>query len=122
MRLYTENYLWVEHADSCCRLGLSRYAVKKLNKILFFDFMVSPDDFCDSKKQIALLESIKIVWEITSPFPLKVKAVNQKLTESPDILNSDPESGNAWLIVFCAPSMPEGLMTNEQFEKYIATQ
>ncbi len=66
------------------------------------------------------VESVKAVSEVFSPVTGKVTAVNSKLQEHPELLNSDPHAG-AWLIRvhISDPKELEGLMSSEEYEAYI---
>ena len=117
MLYFTENHLWIRKTSTdFFILGLSEYAVKQLQKIMFLDFTAAPGVFLKMNQPFALIETIKIVWEIHAPFTLSVNAVNNELTEEKiDILNHDPEDESAWLLRFSCEKLPDNLMTPEQF-------
>jgi glycine cleavage system H protein len=66
------------------------------------------------------LAPVKAVSEIYSPVTGVVTAVNGKLQNNPELLNSDPH-GEAWLIQveLSDRTEVEKLMTAEEYEAYI---
>ena len=63
---------------------------------------------------------MKAVSEVYSPVSGKVTAVNEKLQDHPELLNSDPHAA-AWLIRvhLSDPQELEKLMSSQEYEAYI---
>ena len=86
----------LENADGSYTVGLTDYAVEQLGDIVFIELPEIGTDF--SKGEVfATVESIKAASEIYMPVSGKITEVNEKLVETPEILNESPfEDG--WLI------------------------
>lgn len=86
----------LENADGSYTVGLTDYAVEQLGDIVFIELPEIGTDF--SKGEVfATVESVKAASEIYMPVSGKITEVNEKLVETPEILNESPfEDG--WLI------------------------
>lgn len=68
---------------------------KSLSDIMFFTPPVSGSDI-QQFEEAGSLESGKAVLEIVSPVSGKITAINEKLLESPELVNEDPY-GKGWI-------------------------
>lgn len=86
----------LENADGIYTVGLTDYAVEQLGDIVFIELPEIGTNF--SKGEVfATVESVKAASEIYMPVSGKITEVNEKLVETPEILNESPfEDG--WLI------------------------
>ena len=86
----------LENADGSYTVGLTDYAVEQLGDIVFIELPELGTNF--SKGEVfATVESVKAASEIYMPVSGKITEVNEKLVETPEILNESPfEDG--WLI------------------------
>ena len=86
----------LENADGIYTVGLTDYAVEQLGDIVFIELPEIGTNF--SKGEVfATVESVKAASEIYMPVCGKITEVNEKLVETPEILNESPfEAG--WLI------------------------
>uniref|UniRef100_S0DDB9 Putative glycine cleavage system H protein n=1 Tax=termite gut metagenome TaxID=433724 RepID=S0DDB9_9ZZZZ len=111
---YTKTHEWVEKTDGgSVRIGLTDYAQSELGDLVFVnlpqagDALVAGDAFAD-------VESVKAVSEIFSPVTGSVKAVNEALLDSPELINSD--CYGAWLVEAEDVSVYEELLTAGEYE------
>ncbi len=77
-------------------IGLTDYAIEQLGDIVFVEL---PETGSEYKKgdTFATIESVKAASEIYMPISGKIIEVNDKITDSPEILNEDGyEKG--WLV------------------------
>ena len=77
-------------------IGLTDYAIEQLGDIVFVEL---PETGAEYKKgdTFATIESVKAASEIYMPISGKIIEVNDKITDSPEILNEDCyEKG--WLV------------------------
>lgn len=86
----------LENTDGSYTVGLTDYAVEQLGDIVFIELPEIGTNF--SKGEVfATVESVKAASEIYMPVSGKITEVNEKLVETPEILNESPfEDG--WLI------------------------
>ncbi|MBA3528751.1 MAG: glycine cleavage system protein GcvH [Propionibacteriaceae bacterium] len=93
---YSADHEWVRGGNgSTVRVGITEYAAEQLGDIVYVSLpevgdSVAAGDACGE------LESTKSVSDLFSPVPGVVSAVNELLTSTPEMINSDPY-GDGWL-------------------------
>ena len=86
----------LEGSNSIYTIGLTDYAVEQLGDIVFVELPEVGSEFVKGEV-FATVESVKAASEIYMPVGGKIVEVNEKIVESPEILNESPfEEG--WLI------------------------
>ncbi|TAM81943.1 MAG: glycine cleavage system protein GcvH [Acidobacteria bacterium] len=116
---YTKDHEWIRVDGDTGTIGITDHAQKELGDIVYVELPKS-GDAVTAAQTLGTVESVKAVSEIYSPVSGKVTAVNAKLQEHPELLNSDPHS-EAWLIRvrLADPQEVRKLMSAEQYEAYI---
>jgi len=73
-----------------------------------------------AKETLGSVESVKAVSDVYSPVSGQVVAVNSKLQDKPELINTDPY-GEGWLVRLrlTDPREAEGLMSSEEYEAYV---
>ena len=91
----------LENDDSVYTVGLTDYAVEQLGDIVFVELPEVGTEY--SKGEVfATVESVKAASEIYMPVGGKIVEVNEKIVETPEILNESPfEDG--WLVKIESP-------------------
>jgi glycine cleavage system H protein len=117
--LYTKDHEWIRVDELVGTIGITDHAQSELGDIVFVE-LPKPGDAVTAKESFGTVESVKAVSEIYSPVTGQVTAVNPKLQNTPELLNSDPY-GEAWLIQvrLADRSETESLMSAEEYEAYI---
>jgi len=92
---YTKSDEWFNPAGGL--MGLSDYAQSQLSDIVFVEILVSVGDTIEAGKPIASVESVKAAAETYASAGGKVVAVNEALSGTPEVLNSDPY-GAGWMV------------------------
>ena len=117
--LYTKEHEWIRVDEHIGTIGITDHAQKELGDIVYVE-LPKPGDHIAASESFGTVESVKAVSEIYSPISGEVTAVNTKLQNNPEMLNSDPH-GEAWLIrVQLADRREiEKLMTADEYEAYI---
>ena len=117
--LYTKEHEWIRVDEKIGTIGITDHAQKELGDIVYVE-LPKPGEHVTANESFGTVESVKAVSEIYSPVSGEVAAVNPKLQNNPEILNSDPH-GEAWLIQvgLSDRSEIEKLMTAEEYEAYI---
>ncbi len=94
---YTEAHEWVRDlGDGVVRIGITDHAQNQLGDVVFVQL---PDIGATVAAGAAIgeVESTKSVSDIYSPLAGEVVAVNEALTDSPELVNSGPyEAG--WML------------------------
>lgn len=97
--LYHAEHDWarIEPADPAqATLGITWYAQDSLGEVVFFDL---PAVGASVKKDApyAEVESVKAVSDVIAPLSGEIVAVNDALTDNPNLINEDPY-GEGWLV------------------------
>ncbi|BFH74259.1 glycine cleavage system protein GcvH [Sulfurisphaera javensis] len=94
-RYYSETDEWILVKDNIAIIGITDYAQKKLRDIVGVELPEVGREV-KSGDSIAVVESVKAAADIYSPLSGKVIEVNQKLLDSPELINRDPY-GEGWI-------------------------
>ena len=87
--MYTKEHEWAQVLSDSVRVGITEYAAKTLNDIVY----VSLPSTGESVKQSATfgtVESIKAVSEVYSPLSGSLVKVNSELSDHPELVNESP--------------------------------
>ena len=92
---YTAEHEWARADDGAVRVGITDFAQDALGDVVFVQL---PDVGArvDAGGVLGEVESTKSVSEIYAPIAGEVTAVNDELSNSPELLNSDPY-GRGWI-------------------------
>ena len=112
---YTKEHEWVSRVDAqlTYRMGITDYAQGALGDIVYVQMpkigeSVIADAVCGE------VESTKSVSEIFAPVTGTVVAINEALTQNPELINSQPY-GDGWLIEISVESEPAGLLSADEY-------
>lgn len=117
--LYSKDHEWVSVDDTVATIGITDYAQKELGDVVFVE-LPKPGDHLAAAESFGTVESVKAVSEIYAPVSGEVTAVNNKLQNTPELVNSDPH-GEAWMVKvqFSDRRQLDKLMSAEDYETYI---
>lgn len=116
---YAKTDEWVRIDGEEVTIGISDYAQDQLSDVVYVDLMVEEDDTVSKGDTVATVESVKAAADVNFPASGTITAVNQVLSDQPELLNSDPyESG--WIVKMTLddPSELDALMDAEAYEAY----
>lgn len=93
---YTKSHDWIKIKDDIAVVGITDHAQAELTDIVFAEL---PEIGKEVKKddELCIVESVKSVSEIYAPVSGKVVKVNEKLEDSPEIINESPYD-DGWLV------------------------
>jgi glycine cleavage system H protein len=86
---FNENDCWVYVSGNTARVGVTDYVQQSLSDIMFFTppaIGVEVEQF----GELGTVESGKAVFEVVSPVSGKVIAVNEALSNAPELINQNP--------------------------------
>jgi glycine cleavage system H protein len=94
---YSSEHEWARRLDdgSRVRVGITDFAQDSLGDVVYVD-LPGVGTSVAANESVGELESTKSVSEMYAPVSGTVSAVNEALTESPQLLNEDPY-GDGWL-------------------------
>lgn len=115
---YTREHEWVAPAEGDrVRVGITHYAQDALGDIVFVQ-LPEPGTEVVAGEPMGEVESTKSVSEIYAPVSGSVVAVNPVVSDTPEVINTDPY-GEGWLVeIEPAPSATnEGLLDAAAYRK-----
>jgi len=94
--MYTKEHEWAKEEGGVVRIGITDYAAKTLNDIVY---VTSPkvNDKVEQTKSMGTVESIKAVSEVYAPISGTVTKVNSGLDSHPELVNKSPYD-EGWLV------------------------
>lgn len=92
---YTSDHEWVKVSGSTVRIGITDYAQDALGDVVFVQ-LPTVGATVNAHDSFSEIESTKSVNDVYAPVAGTVSAVNDDLTGSPELLNSDPY-GRGWI-------------------------
>jgi len=92
---YSSDHEWASASDAVVRVGITDYAQDALGDVVFVD-LPAVGASVTVGATLGEVESTKSVSEIYSPVAGTVVRVNEALSASPELVNSDPY-GAGWL-------------------------
>jgi glycine cleavage system H protein len=99
---YTAAHEWVrETGDGVVRVGITDHAQNQLGDVVFVQLPAVGDEVT-AGSSVGEVESTKSVAEIYAPLSGTVVAVNEALTETPELVNSEPYE-DGWMFDVQAP-------------------
>ena len=108
---YTDAHEWVRDlGDGVVRVGITDYAQTQLGDVVFVQL---PDVGLDAVAgaSVSEIESTKSVSDVYVPVTGVIRAVNDALSEQPELVNQDPY-GEGWMfeIEMSDPSEVEAML------------
>ncbi|MEK4648744.1 glycine cleavage system protein GcvH [Exiguobacterium sp. FSL W8-0210] len=93
---YSEEHEWVEVSGNKARIGITDFAQHELGDIVFVE-LPEVGDTISANEPFGSVESVKTVSELYAPISGKVVAINENLSDSPELVNESPFEG-AWMV------------------------
>jgi glycine cleavage system H protein len=93
---YTRDHEWVRVDGDEATVGITQYAADQLGDIVFVELPEAGRDL-EMSKPFGVVESVKAVSDLFAPVSGSVASINDALTASPELVNSDPY-GDGWMI------------------------
>jgi len=94
---YTKDHEWIRLEGDRARVGITDYAQDSLHEVVYAD-LPKVGRTLSRGESFGTVESVKAVSEIYSPVSGEVLETNQKLVDSPELINQQPY-GEGWLIM-----------------------
>ena len=113
---YTKEHTWVKVEDGKCRVGVTDYAQKALNEVVFVE-LPKTGSKVEHMKPAGTLESVKAVSDFFSPVSGEVVEVNNSLPDKPELLNEKPY-GDGWFAVVKPSNLDQELQALMDAQKY----
>jgi glycine cleavage system H protein len=118
---YTKEHEWIQVKGNSATVGITDHAQESLGDIVFVE-LPKVGAQVEAGKSFGTVESVKAVSELYAPASGKVVEVNESLNQGPEAVNQDAHA--AWMIKLelTNPSQADGLMSADDYEKYVAEE
>lgn len=113
---YTREHEWMKIEGERCLVGITDYAQKSLHEVVYVDLPNIGKNLTQGAV-IGTVESVKAVSELYSPVAGEVVERNEKLVESPELVNQEPYAGG-WIVVVKPSRLQDDLKTLMPPEAY----
>lgn len=118
--LYTEDHEWLLIEDGVATIGVTEFAQEQLGDVVFVELPELGAEL-STGDEAAIVESVKAAGEINSPLNGTVSAVNETLVESPDLLNSAPQT-DGWMFKLTLAGEVDAseFMSGDEYQQLLA--
>jgi len=116
---YSSEHEWAKVEQGRVRVGVTRFAADKLSDVVFVE-LPEVGAQVTYMAPFGVIESVKAVSDLYAPVSGRVVEVNTTLSESPEVVNTDPY-GRGWIILVEPKDLKEldKLMTAQQYLRAI---
>ncbi|WP_333654670.1 glycine cleavage system protein GcvH [Dissulfurispira sp.] len=116
---YHKEHTWVKASGKKATVGITDYAQDALGDIVYID-LPEVDTTVEANTEMSEIESTKATSAVIAPVSGTIIEVNEKLADSPEIINEDPY-GKGWIAVIEMDNESEvdDLMDAGDYERYI---
>ena len=117
--LYTKEHEWADFKENEVIIGITDFAQSQLGDVIFIEYP-EIDKKISAGDVFGEVEAVKTVSELYAPISGIIKEINEKLNDSPELINSDPY-GNGWIIKLLPTNLDEKdrLMNFASYQKFI---
>ena len=115
---YTVEHEWLKvQEDGQARVGITDYAQDSLSDVVFVELPEVGEQFTRGDV-MAVAESVKAASDIYAPISGKIVSINEKLEESPELVNESPyEFG--WMVLIEPEGDVNGLLDAVSYRESI---
>ena len=115
---YTVEHEWLTvQEDGQARVGITDYAQDSLSDVVFVELPEVGKQFTRGDV-MAVAESVKAASDIYAPISGKIVSINEKLEESPELVNESPyEFG--WMVLIEPKGEVNGLLDAASYRESI---
>lgn len=119
---YSESHEWIKIEGDTATVGITDFAQKQLGDVVYVE-LPQIGTSLDFHQSFGVVESVKAVSDIYSPLSGEVTAVNEKLNDSPELVNEDPHN-RGWIVRIKIKDEGElqKLMSASDYERLLQTQ
>jgi glycine cleavage system H protein len=120
---YAKTDEWVKVDGNIATIGVSDFAQSQLSDIVFVEITVNAGDTVIRGKPFGTIESVKAASDVNLPVSGKVTAINEKLSDAPEKINSEPYT-TAWMIKveLSNPAELNDLMDAAAYESFCSSR
>lgn len=112
-RKYTASHEWVELEGETATIGITDFAQAQLGDVVFLELPAKGTKVTPGTS-FGVIESVKAASDLYPPVAGTILEVNEKLTQNPELVNSDPY-GQGWLIKVLPEGEAKGLLSESEY-------
>ena len=113
---YTKEHEWIMVEGEKGRVGITDYAQKSLHEVVYVD-LPPLGKVLAGRESFGTVESVKAVSELYSPVSGEIFERNEKLVQSPELVNQDPY-GAGWIVTIKPSRLDDDLKLLLNAETY----
>lgn len=102
---YSKDHEWLRIEGENAYIGITEFAQGELGDIVFVDVETQEENL-DKEEVFGSIEAVKTVSDLFMPISGTVLEFNEKLEDSPELINSDPY-GDGWIIKILVSDISE---------------
>jgi glycine cleavage system H protein len=116
---YTKDHEWIRVNGNEAIIGVTDFAQSQLGDVVFIEIETLGETL-DKEEVFGTIEAVKTVSDMFMPVSGEVIAVNEKLADTPEVVNKDPY-GDGWMIKIKVtdPSQLNELLSAEQYKEIV---
>ena len=115
---YTKDHEWILIEDNGnVKVGITDYAQDSLSDVVFVELPEIGDEF-SKDDSMAVAESVKAASDIYAPISGKIVSINEKLEESPELVNESPYDFG-WMVIMEPQGKISGLLDAKSYRESI---
>jgi glycine cleavage system H protein len=117
---YTKEHEWVAIHGQVATVGITQYAADQLGDVVFVE-LPAVGRALEQFSTFGVVESVKAVSDLFAPVAGEVIEVNEALSSSPELVNSEPFAGG-WMVKLrlADPAQVDALLAADAYEQLIA--
>ncbi len=93
---YSKEHEWISIENEIAIIGITDHAQESLGDIVFIE-LPKVGRLVNTGDQVGLVESVKAASDLYTPISGEIIEVNNELTNSPQLINSDPENSGWYM-------------------------
>ena len=119
---YAKSHEYAHPEGDVAMVGITDYAQKELGDVVFIE-LPRVGTQLEANEEMGSIESVKAVSDLFAPVSGEVIEVNEALSDSPQLVNTDPY-GDGWMIKIRMSDQTEldALMAPEEYDEYIEAE
>ena len=120
---FNQEHIWVtEDEYGMIVVGISDFAQEQLGDIVYVEVPQVGREVT-AGEEIAIIESVKTTSEISAPISGTIYAVNEELSEQPEIINESPFD-DGWLVRIEPDDLSElsAMMGEDAYQEYVVSE
>lgn len=119
---YASSHEWARLEGDIVVVGITDHAQEALGDLVFVE-LPEVGDTVAAGDEAGVVESVKAASDIYAPVSGEIVAINDALSDSPEIINSDPY-GEGWMYKIKVSDVSEldNLLTADEYDAEVAAE